>query len=66
MGSFALANRYILDPKSAQCVNALQDYRAKSGINNNTLILSSETPSRFIADITAATGLTEQSILEMI
>lgn len=66
MGSFAFTNRYILDPKSAQCVNALQDYRAKTGINNYTLILSSETPSRFIADITAATGLTEQSILEMI
>ena len=66
IGSFAMANRYILDPCSAQCVNALQDYRAKTGANHQTLIISATTPLKCIADITAATGLNEQSIAELL
>ena len=66
MSSFVLTNKYVLDPSSAQCVNALQDYRAKTGVNNGTLIISTVTPLNYIADITAITGLCESSIIELV
>ena len=66
IASFALSNHYILEPSSAYCVNALQDYRAKTGVNNHTLILSTVTPLKYIGEITAATRLAEQSILQLV
>lgn len=66
ISSFALTNKYVLDPSSAQCVNALQDYRAKTGANNATLILSVASPLSNIAEITASTGLSESAIYELI
>lgn len=39
-------NRYTLDAKTALAYGALQDYRANTGINRNTLIISKQRPTR--------------------
>ena len=66
MNSYNRSNRYILEPSSAVCVSGLQDYRAKTGVNNITLIISNDSPSNHIDEISAATGLDEQLIMEYI
>lgn len=66
MGSFHKTNHYILEPISALCISGLQDYRAKTGENNRTLVVADTTPATHMEIVTAATGLDEQAIMEKI
>lgn len=51
------SNSYIIDPKAAWCYGGLQDYRAKTGAGNMTLLLSETTPLSALDQIAAATGI---------
>ena len=66
MSSFNRTNHYILEPTSALCISGLQDFRAKTGVNNRTLILADITPAKHIDAVISATGLAEDTIMEQI
>lgn len=55
---------YLVNPYTAISYGALQDYRAKTGENKMTLLLSEEKPSRYHSVISQATGLSATQINE--
>ena len=57
---------YLLDLPAAACVAAVQDYRAKTGENNLTLVVSEFSPRWFFSEIAEATGLTETKLTAQI
>lgn len=48
---------YIIDPQTALCYGGLQDYRAKTGKSELTVLLAEHTPKDFTAEICEATGI---------
>lgn len=57
---------YILDPDTAQCYGGLQDYRAKSGCNRLTVLLSKESALSHAAEVINATGIAEEKLTELL
>ena len=57
---------YIMDPTTALCYSALQDYRAKTGESGLTLILAEQTPMDASAAICEATGLSREDLRDYI
>jgi len=55
----------IIDPKTAIAYGALQDFRAKTGANNATVLLSDETPMKKCQQVVKATGITEQALAQL-
>lgn len=53
---------YIVDPVTALCYGGLQDYRAKTGSNRLTVLLSEVTPLAHITELSAATGVDAERI----
>ena len=62
IGSIYRTNTYLLDPYTAISYGALQDFRAKTGENRVTLMLTEENPVRYSDLLADATGLSEQAI----
>lgn len=57
---------YIMDPVSSLCYAGLQDYRSATGVSQITLIMSDRSPSEFVSQITKATGISEQKLMEQV
>ena len=53
---------YLSDLPAAACIAAVQDYRAKTGENEQTLVISEFSPRRFLTEIAEATGITEAKL----
>lgn len=53
---------YLINPYTALSYGALQDYRAKSGENKMTVLLSEEKASAYYPVIAQATGLSQEQI----
>lgn len=51
------SNSYIIDTQTALCCSGLQDYRAKTGESELTVILAENTPMRDASAICNATGI---------
>lgn len=66
INSLYRTNSYITDVESALCYGGLQDYRAKIGNSQLTVILAEKTPARCLSEISAATGLLPESIMDII
>lgn len=66
INSIYRSNSYIVDPTTALCYAGLQDYRAKTGAGNLTLLVAEESPLRYRNEITAATGINAQKLTELI
>jgi len=59
-------NNYIIDPVTAVSFGALQDHRALTGENRNTLLLSRENPLAYVPRISVATGCSKEKLKSMI
>ncbi len=59
-------NTYIIDPTSALCYGGLQDYRAKTGCNHITALLSRESALCHATQVAQATGLTKNQLTELL
>lgn len=57
-------NGYLIEPGCALLYGGLQDYRAKSGDSRLTLLLSENTPLDHIKQISDATGISGDRLLE--
>lgn len=57
---------YIIAPQTALCYAGLQDYRAKTGVNNLTLLLADNNPLDCAAVISDATGVPAQKLREYV
>ena len=57
-------NQYVIDPVSAMCVGGLQDYRARRGEHNPTVVFSEQSPLLHLDCIQSATGLTMRALNE--
>ena len=55
-------HNYLLDPYTAISYGALQDYRAKTGENNVTLLLVEGNPAHYASVISRIVGLPEEQI----
>jgi len=66
INSLYRTNSYIIDDETALCYGGLQDYRAKIGSSQLTVILAEKTPARCLSEISAATGLSPESIMDII
>ena len=62
INSLYRTSEYITDTNTALCYGGLQDYRAKTGDSNLTVILSEVNPCHCLDIITEATGLDAQKI----
>lgn len=60
------SNQCILDPYTAVSYGSLQDYRAKTGESELTVLLAERTPMSFAADICESTGITAEKLSEYI
>lgn len=60
------SNSYIIDSKTALCYSGLQDYRAKTGESELTVILAENTPMRNTSTICDATGIAEDKLYNYI
>lgn len=60
------SNTYIMDGQTALCYSGLQDYRAKTGESELTVLLAERTPMSFAADICESTGITAEKLSEYI
>lgn len=66
INSIYRTNTYITEPVTAISYAALQDYRAKTGENRQTLILARQTPALFAEQIASAIGITQEKVNAMI
>lgn len=64
INSLFRSNSYIIDPCTALCYGGLQDYRARTGGNSLTVLLAERTPLDFKADISAATGISADKLID--
>lgn len=55
----------VIDPKTAIAYSVLQDYRARTGVNNTTLLVSDESPMKEQEQITKATGIAAHALAKM-
>lgn len=62
INSLYRTNSYIIDSNAALCYGGLQDYRAKTGDSELTVILAETSPLNCVDVISAATGLDVQII----
>ncbi len=60
------SNDYIVDPKTALCHGGLQDFRAKTGNSRTCLILADNSPMSACAQISSATGMQKETLIEQI
>ncbi len=65
IGSVYRSNQQLLDPQTAVCYGALQDYRAKIGESNQTLLLFESSPAIETEKVQQATGLSVSQIRQM-
>lgn len=66
MNSLYRTNSYITDPITAASYGALQDYRARTGENRVTLLLSRHSPALHAAQIACAIGCSQEKLKAMI
>lgn len=66
INSLYRTNAYIIDNDAALCYGGLQDYRAKVGDSQLTVILAEKTPLSCVDEISAATGLNAGAIKKQI
>ena len=66
INSIFRSNRYIMDPAAAVCYSGLQDYRAGTGSGRLTLLLSEHTPMDHVKQISEATGIPENKLIEYV
>jgi threonine synthase len=59
-------NSYFIDTDTALCYGGLQDYRAKIGESQLTLLLAEKTPLSCVHEITSSTGLETEQIIKQI
>lgn len=64
VNSLFRTNHYIVDPVTALCFSGLQDYRSGTGTSRVTLLMAERTPMDFMKEISAATGIQEQKLIE--
>lgn len=64
INSLFRTNSYIIDPCTALCYGGLQDYRARTGGSGLTVLLAERTPLDFKAEISAATGIAEDKLID--
>lgn len=57
INSLFRTNGYVTDPKTAICFGGLQDYRARTGESQITLLLSEQSPLNFADEIMSVTGI---------
>ncbi len=62
MNSIFSTNAYVIDPKTAMLFCGLQDFRAKTGESRTTLLIASENPMIYAAQISKATGISADKI----
>lgn len=60
------SNSYIIDPFAALAYGGLQDYRARVGESRTTLLFAERTPLDFSGEISAATGLSADQLMDYI
>lgn len=56
-------NGYLIDPGAALQFGGLQDYRAKTGESRITVLLSEVSPSEYLQQISAATGVSVEELM---
>ena len=66
VNSLFRSNSYIIDPSTAICYGGLQDYRARTGGNSLTVLLAESTPLDFKAEISAATGIASDKLIDYV
>lgn len=66
MNSLYRTNAYIADPVTAVSYGALQDFRARTGENRVTLLLSRHSPALHAAQIACAIGCPQEKLKAMI
>ena len=66
VNSIYRSSGYIVDPKTALCFSALQDYRATTALSRRTLICAEESPSRYVSRISSVTGLSEGQVKNLV
>lgn len=64
INSLFRTNSYIVDPCTALCYGGLQDYRARTGGSGLTVLLAERTPLDFKAEISTATGIAEDKLID--
>lgn len=64
INSLFRTNSYIVDPCTALCYGGLQDYRARTGESGLTVLLADRTPLDFKSEISAATGIAEDKLID--
>lgn len=64
INSLFRTNSYIIDPCTALCYGGLQDYRARTGESGLTVLLAERTPLDFKAEISAATGISVDKLID--
>lgn len=62
VNSIYRSNSYIIDPVTALSIGGLQDYRAKTGESKLTLALSCTSPMNCVAQISDATGISQEKL----
>lgn len=60
------SNAYIMAPDTALNFGGLQDYRAKTGESKLSLLFAEHTPVRYMKQISTATGIPSDKLIEMI
>ncbi len=60
------SSKYLIDPKTALCFCALQDYRAGTAISRTTLILAQSAPGSHLREISGATGVSEAELRKIL
>lgn len=58
------SNSYIIDPQTALSYGGLQDYRAKTGGSRTTLLLAENTPMSYTKEISGATGIPADKLID--
>lgn len=58
------SNSYIIDPQTALSYGGLQDYRAKTGGSRTTLLLAEHSPMDYTKEISAATGIPADKLMD--
>lgn len=60
------SNTYVIEPNTALCFSGLQDYRAKTGESELTVILAERTPMDFAKEICESTGINTDKLYDLI
>lgn len=66
INSLFRSNSYIIDPVTAICYGGLQDYRARTGGSNLTVLMAESTPLNFGNEISNATGIAVEKLIDYI